>query len=242
MLKGLFSAVSGITALMQAQEVITNNIANVATPGFKRDIPVYKSFSTILRRELEGEERQSRMENTFIDFTQGEIESTERTLDLAIKGEGFFALLTPQGIAYTRAGNFTLDDKGRLITPQGYFLLGLKGPLAIPLLKAPELRINPQGEVMVDGEVMDRIRVDTFPDPPFYLYKEGENLFKVGVAGSTGKIGDSYLIKQGYLESSNVDILEEMVNLITNFRLYEAAQKAIYLQDITLEKICNQLR
>jgi len=242
MLRGLFSAASGMIAMMQTQEIITNNIANVATPGFKRDIPVYRSFSTILQRELEGEERQSRVENTFIDFTQGEIESTGRTLDLAIKGEGFFALLTPQGIAYTRAGSFTLDDKGRLITPQGYFLLGAKGPLTISPLGTLELKIAPGGEVIVNGKIIDRIRVDIFPQPPFYLYKEGENLFKVGVAGSPRQIKGNYRIKQGYLESSNVDILEEMVNLITNFRLYEAAQKAVHLQDTTLEKICNELR
>ncbi len=242
MLRGLFSAASGIVATSRAQEIITNNITNVATPGFKKDIPIYESFSLILQRQMESDERQSRLENTWVDFSQGEIEPTRRRLDLAIKGDGFFALLTPQGIAYTRAGNFTLDREGRIITPQGFFLLGKKGPLVIPEGGAGELKITPEGEVFVDGKMIDQIRIDVFPDPPLYLYKEGENLFKIGVASSPGQVQGSYRVEQGCLESSNVDIVEEMVNLVVNLRLYEASQKAIQLQDATLDKICNQIR
>jgi len=242
MLRGLFSAASGMMSMVQAQKIITNNIANVATPGFKRDIPLYRSFSTILERELEGKERQSRIEATFIDFKQGKIESTGRPFDLAIKGEGFFALLTPQGIAFTRAGSFTLDSRGRLITQEGYFLLGTKRPLiVVPPAATSQIKINPQGEVIVDGKVIDKIRVEVLPQSSFSLYKQGKNLFKTELAGPPQQEEGNYSIRQGYLEHSNVDIVGEVVNLITNFRLYEAAQKAIKLQDITLEKVCNQL-
>ena len=242
MLRGLFSAVSGMISMAQAQEVICNNIANVATPGFKRDIPVYRSFSTILEREIQNRERQCRIESTFIDFKQGKIESTGRPLDIAIKGEGFFVVLTPYGTAYTRAGSFRLDKEGRLVTPEGYFLLGTKRPLIyIPSDKASKLKISSQGEILVDGKVIDKIRIDVPKKPVFYLYKEGKNLFRVGHTGYAPLKKGNYFVKQGYLELSNVDIVEEMVDLITNFRLYEAAQKAVKIQDATLEKICNQL-
>lgn len=243
MLRGLFSAASGIVATSRAQEIITNNITNVATPGFKKDIPIYESFSLILQRQMESDERQSRLENTWVDFSQGEIEPTRRRLDLAIKGDGFFALLTPQGIAYTRAGSFTLDNKGRLTTPQGYFLLGTRGPLTIPSLReTSQFKVSPEGEVIVGEKVIDRIRVEVFPATPFSLYKVGENLFKLGAKTSMRGVKGNYLIKQGYLELSNVDIVQEMVDLIANFRLYEAAQKAIQLQDATLGKICSELQ
>jgi len=240
MVRGLFSAASGMLAVMQAQRVITNNIANVSTPGYKKDIPVYRSFSTILQRELQGDQRQSEVEDTFIDFSQGEVGSTGRALDIAIKGKGFFVLLTPQGIAYTRAGNFSLDNKRRVITPDGYFLLGQRGILTIPSPKVSNLEINSQGEVIVNGKKIDKIRVEFFPNTSLYLYKKGENLFEP--RGSKGTIQGSYLIKQGYLELSNVDIVKEMVSLIANLRLYEAAQRAAKLQDATLEKVCNELQ
>jgi len=243
MLEGLFSAASGMVSMIQAQQIIINNIANVATPGFKKDIPVYRSFSTILQKKLERRESISEVEGTFVDFSQGEIESTGRRLDLAIRGEGFFALLTPQGIAYTRAGSFTLDNKGRLTTPQGYFLLGTRGPLTIPSLReTSQFKVSPEGEVIVGEKVIDRIRVEVFPATPFSLYKVGENLFKLGAKTSMRGVKGNYLIKQGYLELSNVDIVQEMVDLIANFRLYEAAQKAIQLQDATLGKICSELQ
>lgn len=243
MLRGLFSAASGMMSMIQAQEVITNNIANVATQGFKKDIPIYRSFSTILEREMEGKERQSRVENTFIDFTQGEIEPTGRALDLAIKGEGFFVLLTPQGPVYTRAGSFTIDEKGRLATNDGYFLLGAKQPLIyLPRsVESANLRVSPEGELMVDGNVVARIRVDVPRNPTSYLYKAGNNIFKVGRGGYAPLKESDYSIKQGYLELSNVNVVEEMADLLANFRLYEAAQKSVKLQNDTLEKICNQL-
>jgi len=217
MLEGLFSAASGMVSMIQAQQIIINNIANVATPGFKKDIPVYRSFSTILQKKLERRESISEVEGTFVDFSQGEIESTGRRLDLAIRGEGFFALL--------------------------YFLLGTRGPLTIPSLReTSQFKVSPEGEVIVGEKVIDRIRVEVFPATPFSLYKVGENLFKLGAKTSMRGVKGNYLIKQGYLELSNVDIVQEMVDLIANFRLYEAAQKAIQLQDATLGKICSELQ
>jgi len=242
MLKGFFSAASGMVGILSAQEVITNNIANFLTPGYKRDIPIYTSFSRVLEESWRGEEGQSRMEETFVDFRDGKIKATERKLDLAIKGEGFFfAILTPEGVAYTRAGKFTLDKEGRVVTEEGYFLLGTKEPVIFIPYNSEDIRINEKGEITAGEEVIDKIRIEFFPEPAKQLYKAGKNFFRVKSNNFSEGKNTAYFVKQGYLELSNVDIIQETINLLVNFRIYEAAQKAINMQDTTLEKLCSYL-
>ena len=237
MLRGLYSAASGMLSAIYAQEIITNNLANSETVGFKRDIPVYKSFSTLLQREMKRDTRQTKMEATFTDLTQGQLIPTGNNLNFALGGKGFFALLTLQGVAYTRDGNFSLNNKGRLVNSEGFPLLGEKGPISIPSNgSVKNLKFNKKGEVIVEGKAIGQIRVDN----PSSLYKQGNNLFKAYNSAKTEKAKEIF-IKKGYLESSNVNIIEEMVNLIENFRLYEANQKVIQSEDSTLNKICNEI-
>lgn len=239
MLRGLYSAASGMLATISAQEVITNNLANVNTPGFKRDIPVCESFSNILWRKINQDTSQIRMQNTVIDLRQGKLTFTDNVFDFALEGEGFFVLSTPQGIAYTRAGSFSLDEDGHLVNSDGYALLGEAEPIVIPDEKITGLEFSGRGEVIVDGRVIDRIRVDEVTDP-YLLGKEGGNLFR-SFAPPASISATAVQIKQGYLETSNVEIIPEMVNLIDNLRTYEANQKLIQLQDDTLKKLCNEL-
>jgi len=239
MIRGLYSAASGMLAITRAQETITNNIANVNTPGFKRNIPVYQSFSSFLQREINNDTRQTRLQETPIDLAQGKLIFTDNTLDFALEGEGFFALSTPQGIAYTRNGSFSLDKENKLVTSKGFALLGEKGPLIIPTKDMAKLKFNRKGEMIIGEKVLDRIRIDVLPDVSF-LYKIGKNTFQLSREIQTTRVTDT-CIKQGYLETSNVDIIFEMVNLMDNLRVYEASQKMIQLQDITLDKLCNEI-
>jgi len=239
MLRGLYSAASGMLATISGQEVITNNLANVNTPGFKRDIPVYESFSNILGRKINQDTSQIRMQNTVIDLRQGKLTFTDNVFDFALEGEGFFVLSTPQGIAYTRAGSFSLDEEGQLVNSDGYALLGEAGPIVIPDEKITRLEFSGRGEVIIDGKVIDQIRVDEVTDP-YLLGKEGKNLFR-SFAPTASISATAVRIKQGYLETSNVEIIPEMVNLIDNLRTYEANQKMIQLQDDILKKLCNEL-
>jgi len=177
------------------------------------------------------------MEATFVDLTQGQLISTENNLNFALEGEGFFALLTPQGVAYTRDGNFSLDNKGKLVNADGFYLLGEKGPISIPSDGiVNDLKFNKKGEMIVNGKVINQIRIDN----PSLLSKQGNNLFKAYNSTKIKKTKETF-IKEGYLEASNVNIIEEMVNLIENFRLYEANQKVIQSEDNTLNKICNEI-
>jgi len=239
MLRGLYSAASGMLATISAQEVITNNLANVNTPGFKRDIPVYESFSNILWRKINQDTSQIRIQNTVIDLRQGKLTFTDNVFDFALEGEGFFVLSTPQGIAYTRAGSFSLDEEGQLVNSDGYALLGEAGPIVIPEEKITGLEFSERGEVIVDGRVIDQIRVDEVTDP-YLLGKEGDNLLR-SFAPTASISATAVRVKQGYLETSNVEIIPEMVNLIDNLRTYEANQKMIQLQDDILKKLCNEL-
>lgn len=123
MTRGLYSAASGMPATISAPEVMTNNLANVNTPGFKRDIPVYESFSNILGKKINQDTHQIRMQNTVVDPRQRKL--TDNVFNFTLEGEGFFVLSTSQGLAYTRDDRFYLDTKGRLVNSDGYTLLGV---------------------------------------------------------------------------------------------------------------------
>lgn len=239
MLRGLYSAASAMLATARAQEVITNNIANVNTPGFKKNIPVYQSFSNILQREIDGDTGQSRLQETFIDLAQGEFTFTDNIFDFALEGEGFFVLSTPQGIAYTRNGSFFLDKENRLVTSENFALMGQSGPLIIPAQEIVKLRFSPNGELRIGEKVFDQIRIDIFSEVSL-LSKMGKNTFQLSPEAQTTR-ATAVSIKQKYLETSNVDIISEMVSLIDNLRVYEASQKMIQLQDNTLDKLVNEI-
>ena len=239
MIRGLYSSASGAVSAVQAQQVIVNNLANIATTAFKRDIPLYESFSRILEKKMSQEEQGVRLRESFPDFSQGRFVHTGNTFDLALEGEGFFVISTPQGIAYTRAGNFTLDSEGKLVTPNGFPVMGEDGPIIIPGKKAQDVKFTPEGEVRVNGEIINRIRIDFLPEPSL-LYKVGNSLFKPYKGARVAEAKKTYL-RQGYLELSNVEPIKEMVELISNFRLYEVNQRVLQLQDDTLDKTCNQV-
>lgn len=240
MLRGLYSAASAMLATARAQEVITNNIANVNTPGFKRNIPVFQSFSNIIQREIDRSTGQSRLQETPVDFAQGQLIFTDNVFDFALEGEGFFVLSTPQGIAYTRNGNFYLDKENRLVTSENFALMGEDGPLIIPVKEITEFRFSQNGEMQAGEKVLDKIRIDILPDLSLF-HKVGRNTFQLSQEVQTTR-ATTVRIKQKYLETSNVDIVSEMVNLIDNLRVYEASQKMIQLQDNTLDKLVNEIQ
>ncbi len=211
--------------------LVTNNLANIDTPGYKRDA---LSFREVLMRKigpLGVRVFKETVQRTI--FEQGELRYTGNPLDLAIVGEGFFKVQTPEGVAYTRAGNFLVDRQNRLVTPQGYPVLANGAPLVLdPALAGgglvtlpPErIKIHDDGTVSVNGAVVGRIDVVTFEDLT-KLKKLGENLF---VAEDAEEVpSQNFQLRQGYLEESNVEPISEMVALIEIHREFEAIQKAI---------------
>ncbi len=215
--------------------VTTNNLANVDTPGFKRDGVAFHEY---LMRKIGPRYRRIFKEiSEYTVYDQGELEPTDNPLDLAIVGEGFFKVQTPEGVAYTRAGNFMLDARHRLVTPQGYPVLANGAPVILDpglarggLITLPEQRIliHDDGTISVDGTTVARLDVVTFDDLS-KLRKIGENLFRA--QGVEERPARNFQIRQGYLEKSNVNPLTEIVQLIQIHREFEAVQRALRASD-----------
>ncbi len=222
-------------------DVIANNLANANTVGYKRDEVLFSDFSQVLTGVLTEEGLVGRQvsygakpEDVRPIISQGPLRRTDNPLDLAISGSGFFVVQTPEGEKFTRAGNFQVDKEGFLITPEGNKVLGLNGPIRI---KGGKVQVNYLGEVLVDGEVVDRLRIVDFPKP-YNLKKEGANLF---VSRETGFEPRGYRVLQGFLEESSVNPVQEMVKMITAHRAYEASANAIRVIDELLGRVINEV-
>lgn len=247
MLKGIYSAASGMVAEMLRTDTIANNLANVNTNGYKKDIAVTQSFGDLLMSKIEGKETPTEVGGVGTGayvaevaptFTAGAYRDTGNPLDVAIEGAGFFTVQTPQGIRYTRDGSFSFDAEGYLVTHDGYQVLGEQGPIQNTGKINQTFVIDQSGQVFAGKNLLDRLKVVGFPDSST-LQKEGNSLWQ---ATSTGQdLGEATKLRQGSLESSNVNPIGEMVNLITATRAYEINQKIIQTQDDSLSKSVNDV-
>ncbi len=255
--QALYIATSGAYANQRKLEAITNNLANASTYGYKKNIVAFEGLyepvspitplSPKLYFDLHNEQVSQRFvlfDETYIDFSQGALIETGNTFDLAINGDGFFAVMTENGIKFTRAGNFTLSPEGYIITQQGYKLLGQKGePIRVPFEEwSPEdVVITPDGGVFVgvrQGEerksiFVDKIAVYSLPQDITITRKVGENLFDVQDISYLEE-AQNYEILQGFLEASNINPISEMVYIIEVQRAFEANSKVITTVDSTL--------
>jgi flagellar basal-body rod protein FlgF len=218
------SLVQSMQAQWQRHEVLANNLANVSTPGFKRDdLALVPTFAVPASgaNVLSLPSGESLIQWT--DFAQASLQPTSRPLDAAINGRGFFVVDTPNGPRYTRAGAFNVGQGGALVTPGGAQVLGQRGPIVVT---AGRVTISSNGEVQVNGQVIDTLRVVDFPRP-YQLLKEGGNLFAPADPSVTPTPATGFDIAGGALEQSNVSVVETMVSMIAVLRTYEAAQRAM---------------
>ena len=215
--------VSGAVALERRLQLIAHNLANLDTPGFKREVMALKA------RPMGHGDYPLVVEiaERIPDLSPGIMKPTGDPLDLAIGSEGFFVVETPQGVRYTRKGTFRVDEEGYLVTSQGYRVLGKGGAIA---LEGAEVVVNEAGDVIVGGEVVDSLRVVSFPKGA-NLIREGDGLFRFeGPEGELIEVEDPQ-VKQGFLEGSNVSPVLEMVKLIEVSRVFEAYQRALHTAD-----------
>ncbi|RMF10550.1 MAG: flagellar basal-body rod protein FlgF [Candidatus Neomarinimicrobiota bacterium] len=218
--------------LMKQNDVLANNLANVNTNGFKRDV----LFSEVLKEESDVKQSLSML----TDLSQGSITQTDNPLDVAISGKGFFVVETPDGEALTRDGHFLVDSQGALMTSSGQYVLGDSGRIYVTTdgLSPGEITILHSGEVYVDGAERGRLRVVDIDDP-HRLTKHGENLF-VTDRGNYHDL-DNPMVLQGNLESANVNPVNELVSLIEIQRQFEMSQKAIKTINEALGKSANEV-
>lgn len=171
------------------------------------------------------------------NFEQGQLYPTGNSLDVALRGKGFFCIETPEGERYTRNGEFTKDSQGYLVTGEGYRVLGENGYITV---EGKEITIDDKGEVFKDSESIGKLKIVDFDDYKL-LRKEGSGLTKVEENSGMQPQIVSANVQQGFLEGSNVNSVKEMVEMLTVLRSYEANQKIIKMHDELLGKSVNEI-
>ncbi len=239
MIKGLYRSGSAMVPRIKQQETIANNLANVSTPGFKKDMLFTRELT---RQQSKNATRQTDWQTPMIDqiythHSQGTLDKTGNPLDLALEGEGFLLVESPEGEALlTRAGNFSVDPQGFLSTSDGNRLMGEGGTINVG---NGDVSISEAGQVEVNNDVIGTIRVVEVENKA-QLSKIGRSSFMIP-NGIEPVAAVNFAIRQGYLESSNVDIVKEMVEMIVSYRNYEADAKSLQTQDQSLEKLMTNV-
>lgn len=238
--------VAGTLAQEMKLDVLSNNMANANTVGFKGDhvfqIPSTSSdsenLSTASVKDMPMNNISMLPVGTYINFIQGSLKETGNTLDVALEGEGFFCVQTPRGNEYTRKGDFVLNSSGTLVTQQGYPVLG-KGGNEIQI-SGRQVVVGSQGGIIVDGVEADSLKIVNFPNQRG-LIKNGDSFFSPIDLADQGVAVENVMVQQGYIEGSNVDSLKMMTEMIEVIRGYESYQKVLQSFNETNSKTVNEL-
>ena len=239
MIKGLHTSASGMIPHIKKQELAANNIANASTPGFKKDSIFTKELSRAEKKlqPTKSDWQQPMIDQIYTDYSAGIFNKTGNPLDIAIEGDGFFALESEGGTTVlTTSGSFTVDSEGFLSLPGGLRVIGETGPIEVGNGK---VTVALTGEVEVDGINVARLVPRTVADLS-KLEKIGSSMFAVP-EGMELLVVEKANLRQGFLEASNVDIVREMIDMIVSFRSYEANARAIQTQDQSLGHLFNRV-
>jgi flagellar basal-body rod protein FlgG len=257
MLKAIYSPMSGAIAQEKVLEIISNNLANANTVGFKGDNVTFKLLNPEPEKNYKSPlppanykvnlDQVSPLHGNDIayvgiagikrDESQGPAMQTGNPTDLMIEGEGMFAVHTQEGTRYTRSGQLSISPDGVLMTPAGHAVLGEKGLISV---KAGKFEVNRLGEVYQNEQLIDRIPVYQFEDTD-QLERSGMNLWFYGGPESGKTVNNQAGISQGSLEGSNVNAMKNLTSMIIAHRSYEAYQKAITNYDKMMDISNNQL-
>ncbi len=254
MFKGLYTAYTGMINEQHRMDTLTNNLANATTVGYKKEGSTSQSFDTVLAYKVKDASEAPniprrigfnnpgvKIGENYTDYTQGSFRITDNTYDLALSGDGFFAIeftnkAGETSTKYTRDGSFTLTQEGYLVTKDGDFVMGENGHIQLDPTK--DAKIDSKGIIYQNDAQVAKIQIVDFEDYN-YLEKYGENLYNA-VEGATYQTADTK-VYSGYLEMSNVQTVTEMVDLIAITRQYEANQKIIKAYDETMEIAATQI-
>jgi flagellar basal-body rod protein FlgF len=222
-------AYSGLKAQMDALDALANNLANVNAAGFKEQKSFFTTFNRMMSSpevtQLEAAINNEVSAGSALNLSAGSLIETHRDLDLALSGNGFLTVDTPGGVRYTRNGNLTTNAKSVLCTSGGHPVLGQRGQI---VLGPGKVTINQDGDVLVDGVQVDRLKLAAFDDPSS-LRIEGQSLFAQAQAGQPPKSATGVAVRQGFQEQSNVDPVMATVRMVEILRHFESIQKSISL-------------
>jgi len=244
MIRGLYTAGTAMLSNMKKMDVITNNMANVNTTGFKEDSLVTRSFDEILIERLNDPSvvftsnevgplgTGVHVDMVYTKYEQGSLNQTDVSTDFSINGDGFFVVNTEDGERYTREGAFKINSDRILVNSDGYPVMGENGEI---YLNSSDFEVKSGGEIFINGEYIDKIRVLNFNSED--MRKDGNNLYYSLSQGFQSNAS----VMQGYLEGSNVDLARGMVDMIEVYRNYESNQRVIKMIDETIGKAVNEL-
>ena len=277
MVRGIFTGASGMIATEWQMNNISQNLANVNTDGYKRETVSFKAFPELLIRRVNDDgmvivppgsydmapvvgKMGTGVEynESFIEFEQGSLQATENDFDLAMEGDGFFSIMTPDGERFTRSGSFTVDNQGYLVDKHGNMVLGENGFIQVG---RNNFQVDKDGTVYTNSDIrpedftdktgndwqnqtrLDRLKVVDFPERR-YLEKDGYTWYRESKFSGKAVVIEGNKrpsVEQGYLEKSNVVPVVEMTRMIEVQRMYEANQKVIQTADETLSKAITQV-
>ena len=279
MVRGLYTGASGMVVQMNRMDEIANNLANVDLNGYKKDTAIEKAFPEMLMRRMNddavykfpmgsvdsspdrGHHRHGRGDERGVhEFRPGAMKQTENDFDMALEGDGFFTVQTPQGERLTRNGAFVVNKDGYLVTKSGDFVLGENGPIKLKknnfvvdqdgtvwqnaTFAADDKRLVSQQENQWENiEKVDRLRVVDVTRKR-YLQKQGNSYWKTtDESGPVEIIGPDSRpkVRQGFLEGANVNAVTEMVEMIEVNRAYDANQRTVQTEDTLIGKLWNEV-
>ena len=244
----MYSALFGALSNEHRMNSIANNLANVNTTGYKRDLLAFRDTMVMYAHDHIMEPvasirdkkyfpdpqhlSRTRIATSLTDFQQGGLKVTSAPFDLAISGEGFFKIDSPDGEFYTRNGHFTVNEEGTMVNERGWPVMSEGGPITLPA-GFKNVVIAENGRVFADGVEAGQVQVVTV-DNLANLEKQGSNLYRVRPGADVAEVEidpNMTWVAQGFLESANVDAVYEMVNMIETQRQFEAYQKVMQTSD-----------
>jgi len=252
MIKGMYAAASAMITNLARQNVISHNLANIDTPGFRMLLTANENWRSTEAQDL------PQYPNSFgnrlldygaiglgvetiepvTDYAMGALRQTGEPLDVAVEGPGFFTIETPNGVRYTKDGRFLRDADNNLVTSEGYFVLDAAGE-RITLPEIGTLVIGTDGSIRADDNPpFATLGLEAFADPRTELVGDLPNTYSAAAAPTGGDIGQ---VVQGYLEDSNVNPTLMMAQMVEVNRAYEAAQKLVQTQDELLGRVISTL-
>lgn len=260
--KGIFTALSGAMAQDSRLETISNNIANSNTASFKKDRQIFNEFLTANEKGTDvlqvpkipasiesfydmqgGDKSYVNAAGTYTNFSQGILKPTGNMFDVGMEGKGFFEVLTPQGIRYTRNGALKVNSEGFIVNKQGHPILkggeGQESDQRRIQIQGKNITISYTGDVYEGGEFLGKLSVVDFENPDA-LMKKGNGLFQLkDNYNEQPQATAEVKLHQGFLEGSNVNIVEEMTDLISATRVFQSTQEAIKAFDSMNDKLVN---
>lgn len=254
MVRGLYTAYTGMKSEQNRLDMVANNLANAATVGYKEQNVTNQAFDDVFvtkvrdaseaynNRRIGTIRPGVKLGESYTNYGQGSLRQTSNTYDMALEGSGFFSLAVTDkagntSTQYTRNGAFTLTEDGFVVDSEGNHLLGEAGEICIPE-NASEVVVNEDGTIYADGTYVDKVMLTDFQNYDD-LTKLGDTRYQALDGAATVPAGA--MIKQGYTEQSNVNVVSEMVEMISVTRAYEANQKVIQSIDQTLDLAANSV-